>query len=45
MAMIMPLFSQAGDVQKGKPVPEADIAKVFSEWVERAPRLATSPNR
>lgn len=45
MAMIMPLFSQAGDVQKGKPVPDADIAKVFAEWVERAPRPATAPGQ
>jgi hypothetical protein len=45
MAMIMPLFSQAGDVQEGKPVADADIAKVFAEWVERAPLPATAPTR
>ena len=37
MAMIIPLFTQAGDVQAGKPVPDADIAKVFTDWVESAP--------
>lgn len=37
MAMIIPLFTQAGDVQAGKPVPDADIAKVFTDWVEPAP--------
>ena len=37
MAMIIPLFTQAGDVQAGKQVPDADIAKVFTDWVEPAP--------
>lgn len=37
MAMIIPLFTQAGDVQEGKPVADADIAKVFADWVEAAP--------
>jgi hypothetical protein len=37
MAMIIPLFTQAGDVQAGKPVADADIAAVFEQWVERAP--------
>ncbi|MDR7067894.1 hypothetical protein J2X02_000711 [Pseudoxanthomonas japonensis] len=37
MAMIIPLFTQAGDVQEGKPVADAEIAKVFADWVEAAP--------
>lgn len=37
MAMIIPLFTQAGDVQEGKPVSDAAIAKVFTDWVEPAP--------
>jgi hypothetical protein len=36
MAMIIPLFTQAGQVQAGKPVADADIAEVFSEWTEPA---------
>jgi hypothetical protein len=44
MAMIIPLFTQAGDVQDGKPVADAAIAKVFADWVEPAPadRAATA---
>jgi len=37
MAMIIPLFTQAGDVQEGKPVADARIADVFAQWVEPAP--------
>lgn len=37
MAMIIPLFTQAGEVQEGKPVADAAIAKVFADWVEPAP--------
>ncbi|PPJ41785.1 MULTISPECIES: DUF6607 family protein [unclassified Pseudoxanthomonas] len=37
MAMIIPLFTQAGDVQEGKTVADASIAKVFADWVEPAP--------
>jgi hypothetical protein len=40
MAMIIPLFTQAGDVQEGKPVADAAIAKVFTDWVEPAPAEA-----
>lgn len=43
MAMIIPLFTQAGDVQEGKPVAEAAIAKVFAEWVEPAPAERPAP--
>lgn len=43
MAMIIPLFTQAGDVQEGKPVADADIAKVFAEWVEPAPAESAVP--
>nr|WP_298131072.1 DUF6607 family protein [uncultured Pseudoxanthomonas sp.] len=37
MAMIIPLFTQAAEVQEGKPVADAAIAKVFADWVEPAP--------
>ena len=37
MAMIIPLFTQAGEVQEGKAVADAEIDKVFAEWVEPAP--------
>ena len=37
MQMIMPLFTQADDVQSGKPIDEAGIDKAFAEWVEPAP--------
>ncbi len=40
MAMIIPLFTQAGEVQEGKAVPDAEIDKVFAEWVEPAPAEA-----
>ena len=36
MAMIMPLFTQAGIVEAGGTVQDADIDRVFAEWVERA---------
>jgi len=36
MAMIIPLFTQAGEVQEGKDVDDAEIDKVFAEWVEPA---------
>lgn len=36
MAMIIPLFTQAEDVQSGKRVADAKIDKVFAEWVEPA---------
>ena len=45
MAMIIPLFTQAGDVQEGKPVADADIAKVFADWVEPAPAESVAPAR
>ena len=48
MAMIVPLFTQAGDVQEGKPVADAAIAQVFADWVEPAPgdaRPATAASR
>lgn len=34
MAMIIPLFTQAGELEEGKPVADAEIDKVFAEWVE-----------
>ena len=36
MAMIIPLFTQAGQVQEGKEVTDAEIDAVFAEWVEPA---------
>ncbi|WP_411832864.1 DUF6607 family protein [Pseudoxanthomonas mexicana] len=36
MSLIIPLFTQAGDVQEGRPVADAEIAKVFAQWVEPA---------
>ena len=38
MGMIIPLFTQADEVQSGKPVADAEIDKVFATWVEAAPR-------
>src|SRR5690606_37533410 len=40
MAMIMPLFEQAGAIQGGAAVDEAAIDDVFAQWVEPAPAVA-----
>ncbi len=37
MAMIIPLFAQAGERKEGKQVADAEIDKVFARWVEPAP--------
>jgi len=37
MAMIIPLFTQAGELEAGKQVADTRIDKVFAEWVESAP--------
>jgi len=37
MAMIIPLFTQAADVQAGKRVKDRQIDEVFAAWVEKAP--------
>ena len=37
MKMIMPLFTQAAEVEAGTPVSDAAIDAVFTEWVEPAP--------
>jgi len=37
MAMIIPLFTQAQDIQHGKQVKDAKIDAVFKQWVEKAP--------
>ncbi len=37
MALIMPLFTQAAEVEEGKAVPDADIDAAFAEWVEDVP--------
>jgi hypothetical protein len=36
MAMIIPLFAQAGEVEAGKAVAGAEIDKVFAEWTQPA---------
>ena len=37
MAMIIPLFTQAGSLEEGKAVADEEIDKVFAQWVEPAP--------
>ena len=37
MAMIIPLFTQAGNLEEGKAVADEEIDKVFARWVEAAP--------
>lgn len=37
MAMIIPLFTQAQDLQDGNKVKDAQIDAVFKQWVEKAP--------
>lgn len=39
MAMIIPLFTQAGDIEAGKTVADAEIDKVFAEWTQPAPSV------
>ena len=41
MAMIIPLFTQAGELEKGKRVADVEIDKVFAAWVEPAPASTT----
>ena len=41
MAMIIPLFTQAGELEAGKTVADQDIDKVFTQWVEAAPAEKT----
>jgi hypothetical protein len=36
MAMIIPLFTQAQDLQDGKQVKDAQIDEVFARYVEKA---------
>jgi len=40
MAMIIPLFTQAGELEEGKTVADADIDAVFAKWVAPAPQPA-----
>lgn len=42
MALIIPLFTQAGEVHEGKPVADAAIDAEFAKWVEPAPAEATA---
>lgn len=39
MAMIIPLFTQAQDLQDGNKVKDAQIDAVFKQWVEKAPGI------
>ena len=45
MAMIIPLFEQAGSIEKGRKVRDAQIDAVFDKWVERAPAEAVAQSR
>lgn len=38
MAMIIPLFEQAGGLEQGKAVADSEIDAVFAKWVEAAPQ-------
>lgn len=42
MAMIIPLFEQAGSLEGGRKVRDAQIDAVFDKWVERAPTEASA---
>ncbi|MFE0501599.1 DUF6607 family protein [Lysobacter soli] len=42
MAMIIPLFEQAGSLEEGRKVRDAQIDAVFDKWVERAPAEASA---
>lgn len=44
MAMIIPLFTQAGEIEAGKTVADAEIDKVFAEWAEPAAPAASAKN-
>ena len=39
--MIIPLFTQAGELEAGTTVADQDIDKVFTQWVEAAPAEKT----
>ena len=45
MAMIIPLFTQAGQLEQGKPVADAEIDKIFAQWVEPAPTAGVASAR
>ena len=45
MAMIIPLFTQAEDVQSGKRVADAKIDKIFADWVEPARTTVATADR
>ncbi|MNV50477.1 hypothetical protein D3C71_1424910 [compost metagenome] len=38
MAMIIPLFTQAQDIQDGKPVEDKQVDELFATYVEKAPK-------
>ena len=39
--MIIPLFTQAGELEEGKAIAGSEIDKVFTQWVEAAPAEKT----
>jgi len=45
MALIIPLFTQAAEVEEGKDVPDAAIDEAFAEWVEAVPAEAVAGTR
>ncbi|MEN1957408.1 DUF6607 family protein [Luteimonas changyuni] len=45
MALIMPLFTQAEEVQEGRDVPDSAIDAAFAEWVEPVPAGAVAATR
>jgi hypothetical protein len=45
MAMIIPLFTQAGELEQGKQVDDARIDAVFAKWVEPAPAPRVAAKR
>ncbi len=45
MAMIIPLFEQAGELEQGKKVADKRIDEVFAKWVEVAPAEAVATAR
>lgn len=43
MAIIIPLFTQAGELEEGRQVADARIDEVFAKWVEPATAAAAPP--
>lgn len=45
IALIIPLFTQAGEVEEGKEVPDSAIDQAFAEWVEPVPAGSVAATR